>query len=86
MSDDVAKIKAAAAAADVAVVVVGYNFLDEGEYTAPAFDSNPPLQSVIPPHDGTKGADAVYERMISPQATEEEVGKDNYRLGAGGDR
>ncbi|MBE3049986.1 glycoside hydrolase family 3 C-terminal domain-containing protein, partial [Candidatus Bathyarchaeota archaeon] len=85
-SEDVEKVKAAAAAADVAVVVVGYNFIDEGEYTAPAFDSNPTLKSVIPPHNGTKEADAVYDRMMNPQPTEEEVGKDNYGLGAGGDR
>lgn len=85
-SGDVEKVKAAAAAAEVAVLVVGYNFIDEGEYTAPAFDTNPALKSVLPPHDGTKEADAVYDRLMHPQPTPEDIGKDNYGLGAGGDR
>lgn len=85
-SEDPEKVKAVASEVDVAVVVVGYNFMDEGEYTVPAFEAYPTLKSVIPPHNGTKEADAVYERLMHPRPTEEDAGKDNYGLGAGGDR
>lgn len=85
-SDDVEKAKSAAAAADVAVVVVGYDFVDEGEYTAPALEMNPKLKCVIPQHDGSKEADIVYDRLMDPRPKDEDIGQDNYGLGTGGDR
>ena len=85
-SDDVDRAKSSAAAADVAVVVVGYDFVDEGEYTAPAMETNPKLKTVIPQHDGSKVADKVYERLMDPRPDIEDIGQDNYGLGTGGDR
>ncbi|KAH7141909.1 glycoside hydrolase superfamily [Dactylonectria macrodidyma] len=85
-STDIDAVKRAAAAADVVVVVVGYDFRDEGEYTAPAFNGTPALKPVIPPDDGSEGAKAVTERLMKPAPNKEDTGKDNYGFGAGGDR
>ncbi|KAJ3547434.1 hypothetical protein NM208_g1518 [Fusarium decemcellulare] len=85
-SSDVAEVKRAAAAADVVVVVVGYDFRDEGEYTAPAFNATPGLSHVIPPDDGSEEAKSVITRLVSPAPKKEEQGKDNYGFGTGGDR
>ncbi len=48
-SDDVSAARAAAASADVAVVVVGYDAHDEGEYIGPSSMSAPELLSLFPP-------------------------------------
>lgn len=85
-SDDVERAKSAAATADVAVVVVGYDYVDEGEYTAPVIENNRDLESVIPRLDGSPQADVVYERLMNPRPKTEDVGQDNYGLGTGGDR
>ncbi|KAJ3467646.1 hypothetical protein MRS44_005210 [Fusarium solani] len=53
-SEDPEKVKAAAGAADATVVVVGYNFEDEGEFNVPAFETNPAVNSVLPPSDGSE--------------------------------
>jgi beta-glucosidase len=47
--DDAVEAAAAAARADVAVVVVGYNARDEGEYIGPDVMSNPELLALFPP-------------------------------------
>ncbi|KAF4472626.1 beta-glucosidase [Fusarium albosuccineum] len=85
-SNDVAEVRRAAAAADVVVVVVGYDFRDEGEYTAPAFNATPGLSHVIPPDDGSEEAKSVITRLMNPAPKKEERGKDNYGFGTGGDR
>lgn len=85
-SSDLEKVSKAAASADVVVVVVGYDFRDEGEYTAPGFNGTPGLKHVIPPDDGSEEANAVITRLVKPKPKKSDQGKDNYGFGAGGDR
>ncbi|RKK68699.1 hypothetical protein BFJ69_g13387 [Fusarium oxysporum] len=85
-SNDISRVKRAAASADAVVVVVGYDFHDEGEYTAPAFNATPALRHVIPPDDDSKEARSVIERLMNPAPKKGERGKDNYGFGTGGDR
>ncbi|EWZ28274.1 hypothetical protein FOZG_18027 [Fusarium oxysporum Fo47] len=83
-SNDISKVKRAAASADAVVMVVGYDFHDEGEYTAPAFNATPALRHVIPPDDDSKEARSVIERLMNPAPKKGERGKDNYGFGTGG--
>lgn len=46
---DVDQAGAAAANADIAIVIAGYDEKDEGEFFAPALDSNPELRELYPP-------------------------------------
>ena len=48
-ADDLGAARAAAAAADVALVVVGYDASDEGEYIGPDVASRPELLATFPP-------------------------------------
>ncbi len=48
-ADEPGTAATAAAAADVAIVVVGYDARDEGEYTGPDVVSNPELMALFPP-------------------------------------
>ncbi|KAJ4308712.1 hypothetical protein N0V84_011940 [Fusarium piperis] len=81
-SEDLEKVKAVAGAADVAVVVVGYNFEDEGEFNVPAFETNPAVRSVIPPSDGSDESKWVFEQWTVPK----EKKKENHAVATGGDR
>lgn len=88
-STDVASAKAAAGGADVAVVVVGYDWRDEGEFTIPPFKTNPKLKDILPPLDGTEKAKYTQDLLLNevlPDEDEFPGGEDNYGLGAGGDR
>ena len=48
-SDDPQAAAGAAAEADVAIVVVGYDFRDEGEYMGPDVAANPEIAALFPP-------------------------------------
>ncbi|CAH0003804.1 unnamed protein product [Clonostachys byssicola] len=85
-SNDMVEASRIAAAADVVVLVVGYDFRDEGEYTAPAFNATPGLKHVIPPSDGSPETNTIINRLVNPVARKSDQGKDNYGFGAGGDR
>ncbi|KAF9875531.1 hypothetical protein CkaCkLH20_06912 [Colletotrichum karsti] len=85
-SNNLASIKSIAAAVEVVVVVVGYDFRDEGEYTAPAFNATPGLSHVIPPDDGSEEAKSVISRLVNPAPKKDDREKDNYGFGTGGDR
>lgn len=87
-STDVASSKATAGAADVAVVVVGYDWRDEGEFTIPPFKTNPKLKDILPPLDGSEKAEYTQNLLLTETLPEDDTadGADNYGLGAGGDR
>ena len=79
--------KTAAAGADVAVIVVGYDWRDEGEYTIPPFKTNPDLKKILPPVDDTDEAKYAAKLMLEEVASVDlGAGENNYGLGAGGDR
>ena len=81
------KIKAAAAAADVAVVIVGYDHRDEGEFTVPPFEKNAALKKMLPPDDGSEEAKHASSILLSELSPDEVAAEDdNYGLGKGGDR
>ncbi|RSL78247.1 hypothetical protein CEP51_008364 [Fusarium floridanum] len=81
-SEDPGKVKAAAGAADVTIVIVGYNFEDEGEFNVPAFETNPAVNSVLPPSDGSEESKWVFEQWTVPK----EKKKENHSVATGGDR
>ncbi|KAL2201981.1 glycoside hydrolase [Sarocladium strictum] len=86
-SNEVATAQAAAQEADVTVVVVGYDWRDEGEFTVPAFQTDPALKQILPPSDGTKEARTTEKILLSETSGADASGsEDNYGLGAGGDR
>ncbi|KAI6783628.1 uncharacterized protein J7T54_005657 [Emericellopsis cladophorae] len=88
--DDSAEIESSrdtASSADVAVVIVGYDWRQEGEHCVPAFNANAGLKDVLPPLDGTEVAESTHRLFVGEVAPESLVeGEDNYGLGAGGDR
>ncbi|KAG9256761.1 glycoside hydrolase superfamily [Emericellopsis atlantica] len=88
--DDSAEIESsrnAASGADVAVVIVGYDWRQEGEHCVPAFNANTGLKDVLPPLDGTEVAQFTHRLLVDEVAPESLLeGDDNYGLGAGGDR
>ncbi|KAH7322994.1 glycoside hydrolase superfamily [Stachybotrys elegans] len=84
-SDDVEQARKAASASEVAVVVVGYDWRDEGEYTIPPFTTNPGLMKILPPTDGSERVEKVKAMMLNQQAPGD-ISDDSYGLGAGGDR
>jgi beta-glucosidase-like glycosyl hydrolase len=86
-SNEAAAAKAAAQAAEAAIVVVGYDWRDEGEFTVPAFKTDPALKQILPPSDGTKEAKTTEAILLSETSgAEASDDNDNYGLGAGGDR
>ncbi|KAH8168509.1 fibronectin type III-like domain-containing protein [Sarocladium implicatum] len=88
-SNEVDAAREAAKDTEAAIVIVGYDWRDEGEFTVPAFKTNPPLKGILPPNDGTKEANAIEEILLNETSGEEAIGgegEDNYGLGAGGDR
>lgn len=77
----------AAASADLAIVIVGYDWRDEGEFTIPPLKTDPALKNVMPPLDGTDAAKVAQSIMMSETSGADVGGSDeNYGLGAGGDR
>ncbi|KAI9896492.1 hypothetical protein N3K66_008664 [Trichothecium roseum] len=86
-SGGISKAKDAASVADAAVVVVGYDWRDEGEFTIPPFKTNPGLKNTLPPQDDTAEAKTT-EKLLLDEIPSEELGggEDNYGFGAGGDR
>lgn len=88
-SNEVESAQKEAQDAEAAIVIVGYDWRDEGEFTVPAFKTNPPLKNILPPNDGTKEANVIEEILLNETSGEEAIGgggEDNYGLGAGGDR
>ncbi len=73
--DDLEAAAAAAASADVALVVVGYDAADEGEYIGPDVASRPELLATFPPIP-----DAEIEALTSAFAS------DSAGVSTGGDR
>lgn len=86
-SNNVDAAKEAAEACEAAIVMVGYDWRDEGEFTVPAFKTNPALRQILPPVDGTREAKTAQSILLSETSGQEAGdGGDNYGLGAGGDR
>ena len=77
-SDDVSEARAAAAAADVAIVVVGYDARDEGEYVGPDAVTTPELLSLFPPLPDDLGA--TFAAAVVPGAGEASQGGDRSSL------
>ncbi|WP_432494625.1 glycoside hydrolase family 3 C-terminal domain-containing protein [Kineococcus gypseus] len=63
--DDPAAAAEAARAADVAVVVVGFDEQDEGEYVGGDVMSDPVLTTLYPPHPGDDGAGAPQGAVMT---------------------
>ncbi|KAF4337209.1 beta-glucosidase [Fusarium beomiforme] len=82
-SDNPDAAREAAQQADVAVVIVGYDATDEGEYVVPSLQNDPCLSELFPP---TKNPDE--EEMLSILQGNTTQGKQESALevGAGGDR
>lgn len=82
---DLAGAAGAAASADVAVVVVGYTYLDEGEYIG---ETDPALGQLFPPNDEPAVAERFgLELSELPAVTTPEWLKDRPGgFGVGGDR
>ena len=79
--DDPALAAGAAGAADVAVVLVGYTAVDEGEYIDNEIFGDPALLAVFPPFPDDPALQKRLEAMLSGEGGSA-VGSD----GAGGDR
>ncbi|CAJ0551505.1 Ff.00g114350.m01.CDS01 [Fusarium sp. VM40] len=73
----------AAAQADVAVVIVGYDSNDEGEYVVPSLQNDPCLSELFPPT-----TNSAEEETLSIIQGKSAIGKQESALevGAGGDR
>ncbi|KAG5765518.1 hypothetical protein H9Q72_006405 [Fusarium xylarioides] len=82
-SDNPEAAREAAKQADVAVVIVGYDAGDEGEYVVPSLQNDPSLSELFPP---TRNPDE--EEMLSIVQGNPAQGKQEFALevGAGGDR
>ena len=74
---DPARAAAAAAATDVAICVVGYTSVDEGEYVAP--DTMAQLATLFPPPSAEEAP--IAQALMQAPPSSEEVG-----FGVGGDR
>jgi beta-glucosidase len=77
-SDDVSEARSAAAVADVAIVVVGYDALDEGEYVGPDAVTTPELFSLFPPLPGDIGG--VLAEAFAPGFEQTSPGGDRSSL------
>lgn len=60
-ADEIDSARKAAESADVAIVMVGYNAGDEGEFNIPAFEENPGLLDLFPPNDGSEAAESLMK-------------------------
>jgi len=74
-----------AAAADVAIVVVGYTYLDEGEYIG---ETDPSLMTLFPPGDEADVVDRFHERLeqLTPIIKPDRLGERPRMFSRGGDR
>jgi beta-glucosidase len=82
---DAARAASTASAADVAIVVVGYTYVDEGEYIG---ETDASLMSMFPPGDEADVADR-FQAQVSELAVTEKPGRmaDRPRMfSRGGDR
>ncbi|MGA5299500.1 beta-glucosidase family protein [Nucisporomicrobium flavum] len=73
----------AARASDVAVVVVGYTALDEGEYIGSAMFADPALLALFPPADDSPAGQELLGRLTEQAGTDLSIVGSQ---GAGGDR
>nr|POE50139.1 thermostable beta-glucosidase b [Quercus suber] len=86
-SDDVHSATKFATRADAAVVIVGYDYRDEGEFILPTFESNPELLEMLPSPDGSAAAQKVASfRKEHESAAKENQGVSSTGMGLGGDR
>ena len=74
-----------ASAADVAIVVVGYTYLDEGEYIG---ETDPSLMTLFPPGDEADVVDRFHERLeqLTPITKPDRLGERPRMFSRGGDR
>jgi len=74
-----------ARAADVAIVVVGYTYLDEGEYIG---ETDPSLMTLFPPGDEADVVDRFQERLeqLTPIIKPDRLGERPRMFSRGGDR
>jgi len=77
-SDDVSEAQSAAAAADVAIVVVGYDAFDEGEYVGLDAVTTPALLSLLPPPPDDLGGD--FAAAFAPGVEQTSPGGDRSSL------
>jgi len=82
LADRVAQV---ASAADVAIVVVGYTYLDEGEYIG---ETDPSLMTLFPPGDEADVVDRFHERLeqLTPIIKPDRLGERPRMFSRGGDR
>jgi beta-glucosidase len=82
---DPARAATIAAAADVAIVVVGYTYLDEGEYIG---ESNPALSALLPSGDEPDALESYNEMLAGlPEYTKpEHLAGRGQMFSRGGDR
>ncbi|UQU67868.1 glycoside hydrolase family 3 C-terminal domain-containing protein [Couchioplanes caeruleus] len=73
----------AARASDVAVVVVGYTAMDEGEYIGSAMFADPALLALFPPADDSPAGQELLGRLTEQAGTDLSIVGSQ---GAGGDR
>ncbi|MEV4701922.1 glycoside hydrolase family 3 C-terminal domain-containing protein [Actinoplanes sp. NPDC049316] len=73
----------AARACDVAVVIVGYTALDEGEYIGSAMFADPALLALFPPADDSPTGQELLARLTEQAGTDLSIVGSQ---GAGGDR
>lgn len=78
--DDPDAAARAAADCDAAIVVVGYTYEDEGEYTDPAAMFAPEMVPLYPPKPDGTGAEEAVGRMAADNADAEGVGGDRASL------
>ncbi len=82
---DVSRAASVAGAADVAIVVVGYTYVDEGEYIG---ETDPSLMSLFPPGDEPDVVDQFQASLVElPHTTKPDRLSDRPRMfSRGGDR
>ena len=82
---DVARAAEVAAGADVALVVVGYTFVDEGEYIG---ETDPALGALLPPGDEPDVADAFQALLaaLPPANVPDHMRERSRMFSRGGDR
>ena len=77
-ADDISAARAAAASADVAIVVVGYDAYDEGEYIGLDAVTTPELLSLFPPLPDDMGS--ALDEAFAPDTRQTSQGGDRLSL------
>ncbi|MEI8239910.1 MAG: glycoside hydrolase family 3 C-terminal domain-containing protein, partial [Actinomycetota bacterium] len=82
---DLTRAAAVAGAADLAIVVVGYTYLDEGEYIG---ETDPSLMSLFPPGDEADVVDQFHASLhdLPPATRPERLAERPRMFSRGGDR